>query len=156
NEPLPDSVRLSKQSGKWSLGTWKTDSVVKRHGLQGPIGDAFNARFLAVYGEGEGDRALAIAELDAIRNPPGPLDIQGDFPMKPAARVTREDIDSANLILFGTTESNPVLKRIAQSLPPELLQKDAIFIYPNPENPARSVVVWGAKLLSAPDHGLKA
>jgi endo-1,4-beta-xylanase len=151
---LDDVVHLTRQSGAWALGEWKTDAIVKRHGLQGPIGDAFNARFLGVYGEAGGDRDLAIAELDAIRNPPGPLDIQGDFPMKPAARVTRGDIESANLILFGTPESNAVLRRIAPGLPSDLLREKSIFIYPNPENPARLVVVWSAKLLSAPDHGV--
>jgi hypothetical protein len=149
---LDEVVHLTKQSGQWALGEWKAGGIVKRHGLQGPIGDAFNARFLAVYGEG--DRDLAIAELGAIRNPPGPLDIQGDFPMKPAAKVTPDDIASSNLVLFGTSESNAVLRRIAPALPSDLLREKAIFIYPNPENPARTVVVWSAKLLSAPDHGI--
>jgi hypothetical protein len=149
---LSDVVHLTKQSGEWELGEWKVNGIVKRHGLQGPIGDAFNSRFLAVYGEG--DKDLAIAELDAIRNPPGPLDIQGDFPMKPAAKVTSADIAAANLILFGTPETNAVLRRIAPALPSELLRERAMFIYPNPENPARMVVVWNAKLLSAPDHGV--
>jgi pimeloyl-ACP methyl ester carboxylesterase len=149
---LPDVVHLSKQTGAWALGEWKTDSIVKQHGRQGPIGDAFNSRFLAVYGET--DRDLAIAELDAIRNPPGPLDIQTDFPMKPAAKVTSEDVAASNLILFGTPESNTVLGRLAPSLPRELMRGDTIFVYPNPENPSRYVVVWSAKLLSASDHGL--
>ena len=109
--------RSSPASGRSANGS--PDGRVKRHGVQGPIGDAFNSRFLAVYGDG--DRDLAIAELDAIRNPPGPLDIHGDFPMKAASKVTREDIESSNLILFGTPKSNAVLKRIAESLPAELL-----------------------------------
>jgi hypothetical protein len=149
-----DLLSLSKQSGQWSLGRRKSDAIEKQHGVQGPIGDAFNARFLAVYGEA--DKDLAIAELDAIRNPPGPLDIQCDFPLKAAAQVTRQDIESANLILFGTPETNAVLKRIAPGLPKELVRGDSIFIYPNPENPARYVVVWSAKLLSAPDPGVAA
>lgn len=62
-QALPDVVHLSKQSGSWQIGGWKSGPLTKRHGLQGPIGDAFNSRFLAVYGEG--DRDLAIAELDA-------------------------------------------------------------------------------------------
>ena len=101
-----------------------------------------------------GDRDLAIAELDAVRNPPGPLDVHGDFPMKPAAKVTREDVASSNLILFGTPENNAVLKRIAPSLPAGLVGRGGIFIYPNPENPERYVVVWSEKLLSAADNGL--
>jgi len=155
--PLPAVAHLSKAGGSWKSGQWSGDSLTKRHGLQGPIDDAFNSRFLAVYGEG--DRELAIAELDAMRNPPGPLDIQGDFPMKPADKVTRRDIESSNLILFGTPESNAVLKRIAASLPPALMHigddgSRCVFIYPNPENPDRYVVVWQAKLLSAPGEAL--
>jgi hypothetical protein len=130
---------------------------VKRHGLQGPVDDAFNSRFLAVYGEG--DRELAIAELDALRNPPGPLTIHGDFPMKAAARVTRQDVENSNLILFGTPESNPVLKRISASLPAALMRSSdgarSVFVYPNPENPSRYVVVWQAKVLSSADETLR-
>jgi len=151
-------VHLSKPNGKWQMGEWKSAERSKRHDLQGPIGDAFNSRFLAVYGEG--DRDLAIAELDAVRNPPGPMTIHAEFPMKPATKVTREDIESSNLILFGTPDTNPVLKRIAPSLPADLLKGGpdgvrSIFIYPNPENASRYVLVWTAKLLSAPGAGLR-
>lgn len=157
--PLPDVVRLSKTNGAWGTGEWKSGTLSKRHGLQGPIGDAFNSRFLVVYGEG--DRELAMAELDGMRNPPGPLTVHGDFPMKPASKVTRADIESSNLILFGTGASNAVLKRIARSLPAGLVETGpdgsrSIFIYPNPESPSRYVVVWSAKILSAPDNGLRA
>jgi enterochelin esterase-like enzyme len=153
-EPLPETVHLSRQSGIWRIGEPARTEGAKRHGVQGPIGDAFNSKFLAVYGEG--DRDLAIAELDAIRNPPGPLTIAGDFPMKEAGKVTAEDVKSSNLILFGAPASNSVLKRIAPSLPASLLQPGTVFIYPNPENPDRYVVVWNAKILSAPDNGLRA
>ncbi|MGH9673264.1 MAG: hypothetical protein ACRD44_08785, partial [Bryobacteraceae bacterium] len=78
-----------------------------------------------------------------------------DFPMKPASALTREDIASSNLILFGTAATNPVSRRIAPHLPAGL-PASGVFIYPNPENPARYVVVWSAKILSAPDHGLRA
>jgi endo-1,4-beta-xylanase len=152
-QAFPNTIHLSRQAGQWQLGEWKSGPLVKRHGLQGPIGDAFNTRFLAVYGDG--DRDLAIAELDAIRNPPGPFDIHMDFQMKPASAVTKEDIASSNLILFGTAKSNAVLKKIAGSLPSKVLDDSSIFIYPNPESANHYVVVWSAKLLSAPDHGLQ-
>jgi hypothetical protein len=154
-DPLPAVVHLSKQSGEWQMGEWKSvASLVKKHGLQGPIGDAFNSKFLAVYGDG--DRELAIAELDAVRNPPGPLDIHGDFPMKPASKVTREDIESSNLVLFGTAKTNFIVGRIAGSLPSSMLKPNSVFIYPNPESPSHYVVVWSARLLSAEDPALHA
>ncbi len=159
NGPVPAVVHLSKAPGTWRVIEAPANKAGKRHGVQGPIGDAFNSRFLAVYGEG--DRDLAIAELDAVRNPPGRLVIHGDFLMKPAAKVTAEDVKSSNLILFGTPDSNAVLKRLAPKLPKPLIEaigKDSgvVFIHPNPENPARYVVVWTAPVLSVPDNGLSA
>ena len=151
--PFTAEVQLSKSGGIWKQGAWPGLDQAKRHGLQGPIEDALNSRFLAVYGSAA-DRDQAIAELDAIRNPPGPMDIHGDFPMKAAGKVTREDIESSNLILFGTPQTNPLLQRIAGNLPARLMDAEdgarTIFVYPNPENPSRYVVVWQTKLLSGP------
>lgn len=70
--------------------------------------------------------------------------------------MTKQDIESSNLILFGSAKSNAVLGRIAKSLPSSLLKDGTIFVYPNPESPSHYVVVWNAKLLSAPDPGLHA
>lgn len=155
-ESLPEIVHLSKADGAWKASEWNKSGLLKKHGLQGPIDDAFNSRFLAVYGEG--DRDLAIAELDAVRNPPTVLDIHGDFPMKSAGKVTAQDIATCNLILFGTPENNAVLKRLASSLPPALFKGDdgsrSVFIYPNPENPERYIVVWQAKFLSSAGESL--
>ncbi|MCI0538451.1 MAG: prolyl oligopeptidase family serine peptidase [Verrucomicrobiales bacterium] len=158
NGPLPTTLHLSKASGAWQVVGAAPVATGKRHGVQGPVGDVFNDRFLAVYGED--DRDLAVAELDAIRNPSGGTVIHGDFPMKPAAKVTPEDIANSHLILFGTPESNLLLKRLASRLPAKLLaesgaQSGCVFIHPNPENTARYVVVWTTRLLSISDHGLK-
>ena len=144
-------LHLSKSGGVWKTGEWPSGEQGKRHGLHGPIDDAFNSRFLVVYGEG--DRDLAVAELDALCNPPGPMDIHGDFMLKAAAKVTKQDVESFNLVLFGTPESNVVLKRLAGSLPPSLLKPGAdgsrsVFIHPNPENPNHYVLVWQGKFLS--------
>ncbi|MDP3072932.1 MAG: alpha/beta fold hydrolase [Opitutaceae bacterium] len=147
---VAEIVHLAKTDGQWrtvaapALGG-------KRHGRQGPIGDSFNAKFLAVYGEG--DLPLARAELDAIRNPPSQLVIQAEFPLKAAARVTTEEIANSNLILFGTPKTNPLLARLAPKLPTALLTaadtgSAVIFVYPNPENPARTIVVWTGRVLS--------
>jgi pimeloyl-ACP methyl ester carboxylesterase len=157
--PLPAVVHLAKQAGGWRLtNSPAVDSAGKRHGVQGPIGDALNGRFLAVYGEG--DRDLAVAELNAIRNPPGSTVIHGETPMKAAAKVTADDITNCHLLLFGTPASNPVLRRLASRLPAKLLSPPGpaagvIFIHPNPENPNRYVVVWTTRVLSRPDNGLR-
>lgn len=148
--PLPDALHLEKAGGQWRVAAVPVSSG-KRHGLQGPVGDAFNAPFLAVYGNG--DLPLAQAELDAVRNPPSQLVIQAEFPLKAAARITADDIARSNLILFGTPKTNPVLARLATKLPASLLQaaengNAVVFIHPNPESPGRYVVVWTGRVLS--------
>ncbi len=148
---LPAVAHLVKTEGRWRLAAEPARSG-KRHGLQGPVGDAFNSRFLAVYGDG--DLPLARAELDAIRNPPSRLMIHGEFPLKAAARVTTDDVANCNLILFGTPKTNPVLARLAPKLPAPLLAAvdeggAVVFVHPNPENPDRYVVVWSGPVLSA-------
>ncbi len=156
NGPLPATVHFSKASGAWRVVP-APDVRGKRHGLQGPIGDIFHSKFLAVYGEG--DKDLAIAELNAVRNPQVRLDLHGDFPMKAASKVSPEDLRTSNLILFGTPSTNTVLRRIAPQLPRRLMETSqgagVIFVYPNPENPERYVAVWTGRLLSILDNGLR-
>jgi hypothetical protein len=148
--PLPAVAHLVQSAGKWQLASGPAHSG-KRHGMQGPIGDAFNGRFLAVYGEG--DLPLARAELDAIRNPPSQLMVHGEFPLKAAAKVTEDDIAGANLILFGTAATNPLIARLAPKLPAPLMTaagegSAVVFIHPNPVSPGRYVVVWTGPVLS--------
>jgi hypothetical protein len=75
--------------------------------------------------------------------------------VKDDTAVTDADIASANLILWGDSESNAVLKRIAEKLPigwrgDKVVVGDRSFpaadhapiaIYPNPLNPDRYVVL---------------
>jgi len=147
-----DTIHLVKTAGAWQLASAPASSG-KRHGITGPIGDAFNGSFLAVYGDG--DLPLARAELDAIRNPPSQLVIQAEFPLKSAARLTADDVANSNLILFGTPKTNPILARLAPKLPAALLAQAeqgnaVVFVHPNPENPNRYVVVWTGRVLSVP------
>ena len=158
--PLPAVAHLVKSSGKWRLANESGEAAQgKRHGVQGPIGDAFNSKFLVVYGQG--DRKLAIVELDAVRDPGGRMTLHGDFPMKAASKTTDEDIANCNLILFGSVESNPIIQRLTPFLPEPLMRhtgedRGVVFICPNPENPDRYVVVWTTRFLSVRDNGLQA
>lgn len=150
-DTLPAVAHLVRTDGQWRMAA-EPALAGKRHGMQGPVSDAFNSQFLAVYGAD--DLRLARAELDAIRNPPSRLMIHGEFPLKAATKLSATDAADYNLILFGTPKSNPVLARLAGKLPTALMRAvddgaAVVFIYPNPENPARYVVVWSGPILSA-------
>src|SRR5271154_5279360 len=80
---------------------------------------------------------------------------RGEARVKSDTAVTDEDIAGSNLVLWGTPDSNAVLKRIADKLPirwegDQIVvgdrkfpadQNAPILIYPNPLNPKRYVVL---------------
>jgi dienelactone hydrolase len=143
----------------WEAVEKVDDGVLhKRHGLQGPIDDAFLSSFLMVKPTGkalhEKTGAWASGEmkhaLDHWRK-----QFRGEARVKDDSAVSDADIAEHNLILWGDPSSNKVLAKIADKLP---LRWDArqvklgeatfasehhvpLLIYPNPLNPKRYVVL---------------
>ncbi len=143
-------------------GGWKASAeralTGKRHGLQGPIDDAFMDSFVMVRPTGKplnekvgrwasGEMAHALKHWR--------LQFRGEAPVKDDADVTDADIAGRNLVLWGDPSSNKILARIAGKLP---VAWDAdgvrlngktyaaghhvpVLIYPNPLNPKRYVVL---------------
>jgi len=130
----------------------------KTHGLQGPIDDAFMDSFIMVRPTGramnEKTGAWAVSEMNhAIDH--WRRQFRGDAPVKDDSKVTDEDIADNNLILWGDSQSNKVLTRIADKLPIQWNAQGVrvgkkpyaaahhvpALIYPNPLNPKRYVVL---------------
>ncbi|HXJ42224.1 MAG TPA: prolyl oligopeptidase family serine peptidase, partial [Bryobacteraceae bacterium] len=151
------TVRLRKVSGKWVVGGGDV-GLMKKHGLQGPIDDAFMDSFVMVRGTGtamnEAVGKWAKSEQDrAIQQWRGLF--RGDTPVKDDTGVTDADIAASNLVLWGDPESNKVLARIAGKLPVQWTREAVVvggrkypaatnvpvLIYPNPLNPAKYVVI---------------
>jgi hypothetical protein len=156
----PWSFSLHKESGKWHVGAEprKGGSLAKRHNLQGPIDDAFKDRFLMVRPTGtpfnEKVGAWAKSEMNhafkAWRD-----QFRGEAPVKDDTAVNDDDIRDSNLILWGDPSSNKFIARIADKLPvpwepigirfgPQVWPGEnhvAIYIYPNPLNPNKYVVL---------------
>ncbi len=130
----------------------------KQHGLQGPIDDAFMDSFLFVRPTGQPLNAavgnwvsneLAHAVEHWRRH------YRGDAPIKDDTAITEEDIARNNLVLWGDPQSNTLLGKLAGEVgirwdktrihtPAAGYPVDQfvpVFIYPNPLNPQRYVVV---------------
>jgi predicted esterase len=142
-------------------GNWnriKSTSLQKQSGLQGPVDDAFMDSFLVVRPTGKAANetmgAWANAQLAKATND-WRAQFRGHARVKDDSQVTDADIAAHNLILFGDPQSNRLLARIADKLP---IQWSAhavkvgektfpaathapVFIFPNPLNPQRYVVV---------------
>lgn len=151
-------VSLRKHGTTWKLGSRPADDLRKRHGLQGPIDDAFLDSFVFVRPTGksphEAIEKWTQAELShAIVH--WRQQFRGQARVKDDTTITDLDIASSNLVLWGEPTSNAVLKKIADKLPirwgeSEVVVGDrkfpaehhaAIAIYPNPLNPNRYVVL---------------
>jgi len=151
-------VNFEKIGGRWREVKELADGLRKRHGLQGPIDDAFMDAFLIVKPTGkpmhEKTGQWAAAEAGhAIAH--WQKQFRGEARVKAATDVTDAEIAAHNLILFGDPSSNPLIAKIAARLPIRW-DKDAItvgdkthpadrhalaMIYPNPLNPDRYVVL---------------
>ena len=161
--PKPGSDRsweasFYKLGGRWYVGESPEKGLLKRHGLQGPIDDAFMSSFLAVRPTGQAANekiaSWVTAELAHFTNE-WRRQFRGDAPVKDDVAVTDGDIAANNLILWGDPRSNQLLARIKEKLPItwdaqaitagkrtfEAGRHVPLLIYPNPLNPSRYVVL---------------
>lgn len=142
----------------WTFTHGEIPAGGKRHGLQGPIDDAFLDRFIFVRPTGESPNAAvqawAKSEMEhAIEH--WRRQFRGDVIVKDDAEIGPEEIASANLVLWGDPSSNRLLAKIADKLP---IGWDAkalrvgeesydpahhvpAMAFPNPLNPDRYVVL---------------
>jgi dienelactone hydrolase len=148
---------FAKTDQGWQQSSADDGSLKKRHGLQGPIDDAFMDSFIIVEPTGTplNDKvgAWAASEcrhaIDHWRK-----QFRGEARVKTAEQITDADIQGANLILFGDPSSNPLIGRIADKLPLKwsaagiaapntTFQSDhaLVLVYSNPLNPKRYVVL---------------
>jgi hypothetical protein len=153
------TAHLRKKDGKWTIVDNVDDGKLrKRHGLQGPIDDAFMDNFMMVSPTGKPINAKVGKWVDAemahaIEH--WRRQFRGETRVKKDADITDADIADYNLVLWGDPSSNKVLAKIAAKLP---IRWDAegvhvddktyaaghhvpVLIYPNPLNPKRYVVL---------------
>jgi dienelactone hydrolase len=160
--PLSDRswvAHFRKTAGKWAPAASPDDgSLRKRHGLQGPIDDAFMDSFVMVrptgspmHGKtGKWAEAELLHAIDHWRR-----QFRGDARVIDDKAVSDADIAAHNLVLWGDPRSNSILAKIADKLPikwdDRAVQLGAksfdaphhvpVLIYPNPLNPKRYVVL---------------
>lgn len=162
--PLPAVARdgslrvgLVRAGDTWRAGEVPSTGLRKGHGLQGPIDDAFMDAFIIVRPTGKAySEALGTWEREQADYAASEWVhfFRGEPRVKKDVDITDADIASSNLILFGDPSSNAVYKRIAARLPiawrPDGVSVGAerftathvpVFIYPNPLNPRRYVVI---------------
>ncbi|HLX64630.1 MAG TPA: prolyl oligopeptidase family serine peptidase [Planctomycetota bacterium] len=134
------------------------ESPVKRHGLQGPIDDAFMDSFIMVTPSskplndkvGEWTKNEMAHAIEHWRRT-----FRGEARVVKDTDVTDAQIKESNLVLWGDPSSNAILAKIADKLPLKWNEKEvaigaasypaanhvALMIYPNPLNPQKYLVL---------------
>ena len=147
-------------SSRWELveSVDGASGLHKKHGLQGPIDDAFLDSFLVVRPSGSSwnDKVGSwVASEMARATNEWRRHFRGDARVKDDTSVTEADIAANHLVLWGDPSSNKLLARLADKLPIEWNSRElkvgrkkfaaerhaAILIYPNPLNPAKYIVL---------------
>ncbi|MFP6900275.1 MAG: prolyl oligopeptidase family serine peptidase [Opitutales bacterium] len=156
--PAKLSISLIRSAdGTWKMGS-PAPGLRKKHGLQGPIDDAFLSRFLVVAPDGSSGSRLVdqwvTFEIAHLEKRWREL-FRGDLPLKKASEVTEADRSSRHLVLWGTPKSNKLIAEIADKLPVTWKgdrvvagkrslpssQHVPVLIYPNPLFPNKYVVL---------------
>jgi hypothetical protein len=152
------TASFSKQNGTWVPGAPSASALRKKHGLQGPVDDAFMDRFLFVRPTGTAahEKAGAWAQAEMARAvEQWRRQFRGEVRIKDDTAVTEDDIRESHLVLWGDPASNAMMGKVAPSLPigwaaGEIKAGDRAFpaanhaliaIYPNPLHPEKYVVL---------------
>jgi hypothetical protein len=154
----PWSASFVKTGNVWQAAVPDGAGLRKKHGLQGPIDDAFMDSFLIVQPTGK----AAHPAVDAWTNAECHHAIdhwrkqfRGEARVKSDTEVTEADFANHNLVLFGDASSNKVIAQLAVKLPIQWTAQQIavgaknfpadhhalIAIYPNPANPKRYIVL---------------
>ncbi|MFK7819288.1 MAG: prolyl oligopeptidase family serine peptidase [Planctomycetaceae bacterium] len=142
----------------WEKGPVSSRPLRKRHGLTGPIDDAFMDSFVFVSPSGQTKskslRTWQASELDhAIKH--WRQQFRGDAVVREDTDVSRTNIADSNLVLWGDSQNNMLIKQIMPQLPIQWNATEIrvgertyssehhalVMIYPNPLNQKKYVVL---------------
>ncbi len=152
-------IALEKEAGAWhQADSREKPGLRKRHGLQGPIDDAFLEPFLIVRPTGTPWNAAAHQQALRILerfDRQYKLAFRGRLRVKDDRDVTESDLQNYHVVLFGDPGSNRWIAKLTGKLPVDWMRQTVTlgsqsfpaaeslpaFIYPNPLSPARYVVI---------------
>lgn len=138
-----NEISFTLKDGKWVNQRSLPAESGKRIGAEGPISDAFSGRHIYVFGtKGDPSPEQLKARMDAATHAANWAQYRNAFlgrvmvfPRVVADREVRpSDLESANLILFGTAETNTIIEKFSSSLPMQLPEasdgKGLLYVYP--------------------------
>jgi len=143
-----------------TINTVAKGDLLKNHDAEGPVNDFFSRPFLLVSGSSGTvmEQALCKAITDSFALNWKTNFLTEQFSIKKDVEVTGADIKNYNLLIVGNTNTNRLLEKIYNKLPVIIEQQyisiggrnfdgpdlSYAFIYPNPLNTAKYILVIGS------------
>jgi predicted esterase len=134
-----EAVSLARTEKGWALHRLAPKPGQKRVGAEGPIVDALSAKHIYVYGTADSAAPEEIEQrraeaLQAAEWSTRESRLLLTFRTLADAEIKESDIKSANLVLFGTRETNSVIARLSSRLPitlnPGAADYSLTYVYP--------------------------
>jgi hypothetical protein len=154
-----EPIRAYRDEGHWKAGKREASGVAKRAGLSGPLRDVFNEPLVFVYGTQESAETRVNREVARawarIR-----YGVDARYLIIADTELTDDIADAHSLVLVGDAGSNRVVRAMDAKLPFRVSGRTVsawtngqrkktwsgsdigvAFVYPNPDHPARYVLV---------------
>ncbi|WP_291861933.1 dienelactone hydrolase family protein [Marinilabilia sp.] len=139
---------FTKVDGKWKSGKYHAPVVAKKQGLEGPLYEVVTSRHLYVYGTQNAKGMEEVAARKAVAGEAADFSVSfgGYFEQNSTvnprviadSQVSRDDLLNANLVLFGTRETNSVIADLSAELPMRLENEQdslgLVYCFPNNGN----------------------
>jgi predicted esterase len=122
----PTSLGFHQNNGEWAVSSRLISGLAKTQGTEGPMSEVIASRHIYVYGTaGNPSKEDLEKRIELARKAADWSTYRGDFlgrvmifPRVMADKDLRPfDIESSNLILFGTKETNTMIAKYAEQLP---------------------------------------
>ena len=129
-----ESISFSQQNGKWTATKSQPSATGKKQGSEGPIREAFTSRHIYVYGTGGNPSEAELKSRMEVATKAADWSFYRGaflnrimfFPRIVADKDVRpSDLESSNLILFGTKETNTIIDKYKDRLPIHFNVSDA-------------------------------
>jgi predicted esterase len=127
--PAGTSLSFKEEGGKWMPGKYDADANAKKQLAEGPISAAFAGRHIYVYGTGGNPAEAEVKARMEIATQAANWSLYRNaflgrimfFPRVVADKDVRpSDLESCDLILFGTKETNKLIEKYSDRLPMQL------------------------------------
>jgi predicted esterase len=134
-----EAISLTRTAKGWTLGQLAPKPGQKRPGAEGPIVDALSAKHIYVYGTADGAAPEEIEQrraeaLQAAEWSTRQSRLLLTFRTLADAEIKDSEMRAANLVLFGTRETNSIIARLSSRLPialnPGAADYSLTYVYP--------------------------